>query len=124
MRILIVDDNSSIRKTIGETLEEAGYVCCFAENGLEAIKECLKSKFQLIVTDIDMPMIDGLKFIQRIRASEKTRDIPVIILTSRKDAETIYQARELGVHNYVLKPIDPNALLARVRLVLDSPRST
>lgn len=123
MRILVVDDNAVIRKTIGDALEEAGYVCHYAENGLDGIKQSLKNKYQLIITDIDMPLIDGLKFIQRIKASEKGKNIPVLVLTSRKDAESIYHARELGIHNYVLKPIDPKALLARVGLILDSSAS-
>ena len=120
MRILVVDDSKIVRQSIGGVLEEAGYRCDYAENGLEALKCSLRETYRLIITDVNMPVLDGLKFVRRIRLTEKTRDVPVLIITAKRDLESVSKARELGVSGYVIKPVEGPILLKRVKAVLDS----
>jgi len=121
MRALVVDDSAVIRKLVCEVLDEEGFSCEEAENGLEGIKYTLREPFNLIVTDINMPGLDGLKFIQRIRASAKGRRVPVIVLSSRRDERAVLQARDLAVQGFVLKPVSPEALRDRVRIAMSAP---
>ncbi len=118
MRALVVDDSAVVRKLVCDVLAEEGFECLESDNGLEAIKLALREFFQLVVTDINMPGLDGLKFVQRIRASTKGREVPVIVLSSRRDERSVLQARSLGVQAVVLKPVSPEALRERVRVVL------
>jgi len=118
MRALVVDDSAVVRKLVCDVLAEEGFECLESDNGLEAIKLALREFFQLVVTDINMPGLDGLKFVQRIRASTKGREVPVIVLSSRRDERSVLQARSLGVQAFVLKPVSPEALRERVRVVL------
>ncbi len=117
MHVLVVDDSATIRKRAREILEQAGHTCDEAENGLEAIKMALSNRYDLIITDIVMPVLDGLKFIQRIRASRNGEDVPILILSSRGDEETVLRARDLRVQGYVLKPLRPDVLLDRVQRI-------
>ncbi len=121
MRILVVDDSSIIRRKAAEILEQAGHECDLAENGLEGIKMALSNTYDAILTDIVMPVLDGLKLILRLRASAKTREVPILVLTSRSDSDTVLQARELGVDGYLLKPLDPGTLLQRLTTLRRRP---
>ncbi len=121
MRILVVDDSSVIRRKAAEILEQAGHECDLAENGLEGIKMALSNTYDAILTDIVMPVLDGLKLILRLRAGAKTREVPILVLTSRSDSDTVLQARELGVDGYLLKPLDPDTLLQRLTTLRRRP---
>jgi PleD family two-component response regulator len=66
-----------------------------------------------------MPSLDGLKFIRRIRLTERTKEVPVLIISSVRDVDSVYQAKELGVSGYVVKPIEPEELLKRVQAAID-----
>ncbi|GAB4256506.1 response regulator [Deferrisoma sp.] len=114
MHILVVDDSSVVRKKAAEILEGAGHTCDLAENGLEALKLALTNRYDAVLTDIVMPVLDGLKLVMRLRAGAKTRHLPILVLTSRSDADTVLQAKELGVDGYLLKPLDPATLLDRL----------
>lgn len=119
--ILIVDDSRVIREQVGKALEGAGHVCDYAENGIEAIKFSLGRSYRLIITDINMPVLDGLKFLHRIRASTRNSAVPVLILSSQRELECVQQAKILAVKGYILKPVDPESLLERVEQVLNEP---
>jgi len=118
MQALVVDDSAAVRRMVCDTLAGAGFGCDQAENGLEAIRLVLRNPYALIVTDINMPGLDGLKFVQRIRASEKGREVPVLVLTSERDQDSVLRARHLGVQGFVLKPVTPEGLLDRVQVAL------
>jgi DNA-binding response OmpR family regulator len=118
MQILVVEDSKMAQRTVGETLEGAGYRCDYAENGLETLKLSLRENYDLIITDINVPALDGLKYVQRLRLSEKTREIPVLMLAAMRDLGSVSKAMELGVSGYVVKPIDPANLIERVRSAL------
>lgn len=118
MKVLVVDDSALVRRMVRATLEGAGFVCHEAADGLEAVRLALGNVYVLVVTDIQMPNLDGLKFIQRIRASEKGRWVPVLVLTSQRDHATVLRARALGVQGFVVKPVEAEDLLERVRAAL------
>ncbi|MBI5016381.1 MAG: response regulator transcription factor [Deltaproteobacteria bacterium] len=116
MHVLVVDDSSTIRHEVGRAL--TGFSCDFAENGLVALRLALARRYDLILTDLTMPLLDGLKFIGRIRSGGKNQETPILILSSRKDEEAVFGARDLGVQGYILKPFAPEDLLGRVRAAL------
>lgn len=118
MQVLVVDDSALVRRMVRTTLEGAGFSCHEAADGLEAVRLALRNVYVLVVTDIQMPNLDGLKFIQRFRASKKSIGVPILILSSQRDQATVLRARELGVQGFVAKPVQPEDLLERVRAAL------
>lgn len=118
MQVLVVDDSALVRRMVRATLERAGFGCHEAADGFEAVRLALRNVYVLVVTDIQMPHLDGLKFIQRFRASRKSAGVPILVLTSQRDHATVLRARALGVQGFVLKPVEPEDLLARVRAAL------
>ena len=80
--VLVVDDSSTMRKTIVHALEGAGYGCDQAENGAEGLRLALQNPYRLVISDLEMPVMGGLNFIAALRSREKTRFLPVVILTS------------------------------------------
>ncbi|MEW6486900.1 MAG: response regulator [Thermodesulfobacteriota bacterium] len=121
MQVLVVDDSALVRRMVRATLEGAGLVCHEAADGLEAVRLALRNVYVLVVTDIQMPNLDGLKFIQRFRASRKSSGVPILVLSSQRDHATVLRARALGVQGFVLKPVEPEELLERVRAALAHP---
>ena len=115
MKALVVDDSVVIRRLVCEVLEQEGFACQESDNGLEAVRFGLREAFDLVVTDINMPGLDGLKVIQRIRTSANGRRVPIVVLSSRRDEGAVLRALELGVQGFVLKPVSPQALQERVR---------
>lgn len=116
--ILITDDNSSYRASVIEVLELEGYALTEAENGAEALEKIRTNPPDLILCDLDMPVMDGLEVLRRVKANEKTAYIPFIIITGRTDDASLKVATELGVTDYILKPIDIAPLLVKIRKLL------
>jgi diguanylate cyclase (GGDEF)-like protein len=118
--LLIVDDAASVRQEVrrlAARLDVFG-TCREAENGIEAYKRALESAPDLILCDLVMPSVDGLKFLSMVRAREELRDIPVILVTGKTDVETKIRGLELGASDYVTKPFDGGELLARMKVQL------
>ncbi len=114
-RILVVDDDWSLRKSLTVRFEKAGYEVITAIDGEEAL-ELLKESPDLVLADIDMPRLDGLGFLQRMKAETAYRDIPVIMMTAHaKGAEEAAEGLDLGANDYVRKPFDWRELSARVQ---------
>ena len=88
------------------------------ESGLECLQLLGKQKPDLILLDVQMPIMSGIKTLEHIREKEETRDIPVVFLTASADTETVIDAGRLGVVDYVVKPFMPQELLSRVERVL------
>jgi len=118
--ILIIDDDSSVRNEVKRVLNEAGvfdeyYECA---DGVEGFKLLLNKTIDLILSDVEMPGIDGLKFLGMKRAKPEYNDIPVIMLTGLGDIRLKVQSLEMGASDYVTKPFDPAELIARVKVHL------
>lgn len=113
--ILIVDDEINIRKVVREYAEFEGYSVTEAENGMDAVNICREKDFDLIVMDVMMPRLDGYSACKEIN---KTKNIPVIMLSARGEEYDKLFGFEIGVDDYVVKPFSPKELMARVKAVL------
>ena len=116
-KILVVDDEPDILELIKDILKSK-YEVYTAKNVKEAVSILEKVKIDLIILDIMMPKIDGWDFLWMIRGSEKYREIPVIIVTARADAEDKLIGLKEGVKDYIVKPFLPNELINRVEEIL------
>ncbi|OQY37066.1 MAG: two-component system response regulator [Chloroflexota bacterium] len=110
--ILIVDDNDNVRQAISRALQIENYATRQAENGLEALEMLGQFTPDLILSDINMPQMDGIEFFKAIRRNEEWAPIPFIFLTSAASPQDIQTGKELGVEDYLTKPIDTKDLVA------------
>lgn len=110
--ILVVDDDESIRELLGLHLRSAGYDVQVAEDAIVAGHMLLERRPDLIITDVNMPYMDGFEFVAALKADETIPDIPVIFLSSVEDGES--RGKELGAVGYVTKPVRADRLLALV----------
>ena len=102
--VLIVDDSATVRKFVSVSLSMQGFTVVTACDGMDALEKLSKAKFSLVITDLNMPTMDGLEFIKAIRENPEFHDLPVIILTSLTDQATKEEGAKLGVKSYVVKP--------------------
>ncbi len=113
-RILIVEDDSSMRSAIEDLLRLHGFEVCGAEDGFEALDLMRHQIPDLILADIMMPSMNGYQFYHRVRGRPEWLWIPFIFLTAKNSAEDVRYGRELGVDDYIVKPFEPGDLLAAV----------
>lgn len=118
--ILIIDDSDTIREQIIQTLMRFGVFDRYLEagDGIEAFKTLLGTQVDLVLCDLEMPRMDGFKFLAMVKTREELRDIPIIMLTGREDRELKIRGLEQGACDYVTKPFDPGELMARVKVQL------
>jgi len=114
-RILVVEDQEDNRRILRDLLMSAGYEIIQAENGEEALAVAAKERPDLILMDIQLPLIDGYEATRRIKANPALRTIPVIAVTSYALSGDENHARAAGCDAYVTKPFSPRALLAKIR---------
>lgn len=114
-KILVVDDEASIRQIVEARLKMAGYDVVTANDGQEAIEQALAEQPDLIVLDIMMPKVDGLQVCRELRKNMLT---PIIMLTAKGDVSDRITALELGADDYVVKPFSPRELEARIKAVM------
>lgn len=113
--ILIVEDSATIRSMIISTLESFGeFKFTEAPNGFEALKELPRDKFDLIITDINMPDINGLELVSFIKKSELYKNIPLFIISTEGSEADVKKGMDLGVDEYIVKPFDPDKLQSNV----------
>ena len=117
-RILIVDDSVSIREMISETLRNCGFHVVEAEHGLDALEKLKVEHIDLIVTDLNMPEMDGISLIQCVREQPATRLTPILMLTTEGTKEKINQGKTAGATGWIMKPFDPDKLVGMVARVL------
>lgn len=116
-KIVIVDDEPVTKMDLQELLEEAGYsVVGQASNGFEAINECKKHRPDLVIMDIKMPMLDGLKASKKIMHDKIAGGI--LLLTAFYDKEFINQAKEIGALGYLVKPLDEKSFIPTVEMCI------
>jgi len=116
--ILIVDDEAPIRKMIGFALEQAGYSHIEAADAHQAQKVIAQSPPDLILLDLMLPGMSGIELAKRLKTNDNTRDIPIIMLTARAEEDTKVTGLESGADDYMVKPISPRELVARIKAVL------
>ena len=118
-RILVVDDSRVTRRIIAGYLQEAGYRHVEqAGDGREALEKLEGGEFDLVLTDWNMPHLDGLELIRRIRGQERFRTLPILLVTSRQAEEDVLRALEAGANHYIAKPFAAGALCEKVAALL------
>lgn len=121
-RILIVDDEDSIREVVATMLSARGYVCTTARNGREGMERFLQDGPELVLSDIVMPEMDGLRLLEQVQARD--RSVPVIMVTALHDINTAIEAIRRGAYDYLLKPFEKDQLYLSVRRALEHRRLT
>jgi chemosensory pili system protein ChpA (sensor histidine kinase/response regulator) len=114
-RVLIVDDSLSVRKYLSTFLMARNLKVYAAGNGNEALKMLEETEVDLIITDLEMPVMHGYELVSRIKASDTLKAIPIIVLTSRSTGKHREKALELGAEDYLVKPFDERALVASLK---------
>jgi len=115
---LIVDDSPTMRQMVSFTLREAKFDVLEAENGADALKKVQGQKFDLILTDLNMPVMDGITFIRNARGLADTKYVPILMLTTESQAEKKSEGKAAGATGWIVKPFDPPKLLAVIGKVL------
>src|SRR5215510_13087057 len=113
-RILIVEDDSDFREVLGRSLRQAGYEVAEAEHALGAICAMVRAGADLILTDIRMPIMDGLGLVRELKAHEDTRRVPVVAMTGFDTPENRKAALQAGCVGYIPKPMEAQDFLGRI----------
>ncbi|KAA9008010.1 response regulator [Histidinibacterium aquaticum] len=116
--VLVVDDSPSVRRMISMTLKGAGYSVVEAEDGQMALERASSARPDAVITDQNMPRLDGLGFVRAFRARPEGRGVPVVFLSTETDAAKKDQARAAGAIGWMVKPFDQAKLLDVMRRVL------
>ena len=120
MQILVVDDFSTMRRIVKNVLRELGFSNMKeAEDGAAALQVLKTSKIDFVVTDWNMPVMDGLSLLKAIRADEKLKSIPVLMVTAEAKREQIIDAAQAGVNGYVVKPFNAQTLKTKMEKVFE-----
>jgi class 3 adenylate cyclase/CheY-like chemotaxis protein len=117
-RILIVDDNENNRAILAARLSAQGYSTAEACDGAEALEAARRDAPDLILLDVEMPRMDGLEACRRLRSDPSVGFVPIILVTARADSKDVVAGLEAGADEYLTKPVDQHALIARVRSML------
>jgi two-component system, chemotaxis family, chemotaxis protein CheY len=116
--IMTVDDSASVRQMVSFTLKEAGYQVIEAADGRDAISKMNGSQINLVVTDLNMPNMDGIELIKNIRANPKYKFIPILMLTTESQTEKKMEGKKAGATGWIIKPFQPQQLLSVVKKVI------
>ncbi len=119
LKVLVVDDQFSVRQMTRLALEKIGVRLIHeAENGQEALLKALAQPLDLIISDFNMPELDGMGLLRAVRGHQAIRKLPFILITGRGDRELVVKAAQAGVINYLFKPFDDSTLRQKMEAVL------
>lgn len=116
--ILAVDDSASIRQMVSFTLKAAGHVVTDAADGKQALECAKKQQFDLVLTDVNMPVMDGLALTRELRQLSSYRFTPILVLTTEAGVDKKQAGRAAGATGWLVKPFNPDQLLATAKKVL------
>ena len=118
-KILIIDDSSMIRLVVSKTAKKAGYIVVSASDGQEGLNELQKhDDIDLILTDLNMPIMDGMAMIKIIKEDTKLKYLPIVILTTEYEEKLKDQARKLGVKAWMVKPFNEETFLKAIKKLI------
>ena len=120
--LLVVDDNRVNRLLLGRALEQLGHSVAFAENGRQALEALRRRGVDLILLDIEMPEMDGYQTLAALAADSRLRDVPVVMMSSVEEVDSVARCIEMGAEDYLFKPVNPVLLKARVAASLEKKR--
>jgi len=121
-RLLVVDDNKVNRLLLGRSLEQQGHSIAFAENGRQALDALRTGAFDVVLLDIQMPVMDGYQVLEQLIQDPYLRNIPVIITSSMDELDSVVRCIEMGAEDYLIKPVNPVLLRARINASLEKKR--
>jgi len=117
-KILLVDDSETVLLMERMILKKEPYQLITAKNGMEGVEKALEIKPDLILMDVVMPEMNGFDAVKWLRQSDTTRSVPIVMVTTQAEAESMEAGYESGCSDYIIKPIDSTELLAKVRSIL------
>lgn len=117
LTVMTVDDSRTMRDMVSYTLKEAGYNVLEAEDGQQALDVLNKDKADVIITDLNMPVMDGLTLIKQLRSNPNYSGTPILMLTTEADETKKAAGREAGATGWIVKPFNPEKLLSVVKKV-------
>lgn len=116
--ILAVDDSNSMRQMVSFTLKQAGHDVTEAADGVEALELAKKSSFNLVISDVNMPKMDGLTLIKHLRTLPSYKFTPLLMLTTESGSDKKQEGKAAGATGWIVKPFNPDQLLSTVNRVL------
>lgn len=116
-RILTIDDSKTMRDMLMLTLAEAGFDVLQAVDGQDGLDVLVNERVDVVITDINMPRMDGYEVIRQLRSKPEHKDMPILVLTTESEADKRNIAREAGATGWMVKPFDPDRLIETVRMV-------
>ncbi len=117
-KILIIDDEKWIRKALIDILSKHGYETEYSENGKDALEKLNDYRPDLVISDINMPLMNGYEFLKKFRAIPENKEIPVIILSVKGKPEDVIKGFKFGADQYIAKPCPPSTILSHVETTL------
>ena len=117
IKILAVDDSRTMRDMVTLALKDQGFVVTTAEDGMDGLDTLETLEPDAIITDINMPRLDGFGFIDAVRNREPTKGTPILVLTTESSAELKARARDAGATGWIVKPFSPDKLIQALRMV-------
>lgn len=117
-RILLVDDSPTVLNLLGLVMRQQGYEVVAAKDGLEALRKLQEQPVDLVITDVNMPHMDGFTLIATLRAHQAWRGLPIIVLSTESSRRDTQVALNHGANLYLSKPVSPTDLVAHVRSLL------
>jgi len=121
-KILVVDDDRTLRITLTRALENMGYQVQQVSSGAEALEACVKNPPDLVVSDVMMPEMDGIEFCRRLRATPSGQLMPLIFLSGKGELEDRIHGHSIGADDYLIKPVNPRELAAKIEAQLERTR--
>ncbi len=116
--ILAVDDSASMRQMVSFTLKAAGFGVIEAVDGEDALSKAKTSKVDLVLTDVNMPRMDGISLIKELRALPNYKFTPILMLTTESGADKKSEGKSAGATGWIVKPFNPDQLLATIKKVI------
>jgi two-component system chemotaxis response regulator CheY len=117
-KVLAVDDSVSIRQMVNHTLQDAGYEVVTANDGRDALSKLGTTRFDVIISDVNMPNMGGLELVKELRAKPQYKFTPILILTTETSAEKKMEGKQAGATGWLVKPFNPETLLKTLKRVM------
>ncbi len=118
MKVLIVDDCRTTRKLLSFYIRSKGFDVATAENGLDAMSKVAGGDINMIITDLNMPFMDGIELIKTLKADPSCAHIPVLMVTTEKDTDDKKRAYEAGVNGFMTKPVSSEDVVKNVKIIM------
>lgn len=116
--VLAVDDSRTMRQMLEMCLSGAGFNVVTAEDGADGVQKLKETNPDVVITDINMPIMDGFEFIETVRGGDFSARMPILVLTTESDAAKKARARDAGATGWIVKPFDPEKLINAVKRVI------